>query len=706
MPYIGNTIRAADDYRLIDDISSGFNGNDKTFALQVAGAAPVPFPKSPQQVLISVNGVIQEPDPTGTSGFNLSGTNIVFSSAPANGHAFFGIIYATADYLNAGGNFPAGSLGAPSITFIGDENSGLYRKSGGSVGFVSAATEIANFDSNGITISSGNLIIPDSIIHGGDSDTKIRFDQADHISFETAGTQKLVMSSGSLVINDPDADFDVRIEGGSDTNLFFTDASTNRVGIGSNSPTSKLFVNGVSTDHIITARASDTNGNSIVNILAEGTTGNSRILFSDTAANDGIISYSHTDRGFHFGTAGTSTDMMLNSGGDLLLGTTSDTILANFNSNAGGVLLDDIGSGATVYGATHGTHQVFLGCDTAHNYLWGYSNDNLYIGTNNAARISILADGRVGIGNAAISPATALQVENSSGDTYLKIKRASKSTGQVALDIDGGTSGVRYIIHQPQNENNLNFYITGINATKLVYGSDGRVAMGGTSPGTGQQLLISGNGLGITGQNISHVASCVTIGEEGSGVAQIRAYGPDTSTYGQLDFVMSGSDGAGSSEIISIKRQGVTGSTIFIPSGGGISFAATGDGNGTMSSEVLDDYEEGTWTPSTGQGAPQTIHGAHYVKSGDMVMLQTYVNMPVSSSTGSVQFTGLPYTVKGASHYSIGACYTGVTGNNHVFVQTNPGATSLNLYQGVGTGITYAAVTGNYVLFTVVYRSS
>ena len=158
MPYIGNTIRAADDYRLIDDISSGFNGSTTSFALQVAGSAPVPFPKSPQQVLISVNGVIQEPDPTGASGFNLVGTNIVFSSAPTNGHAFFGIIYATADYLNAGGNFPAGSLGAPSITFIGDEDTGLYRKGGGSVGFVSDATEIANFDSNGITISSGNLI--------------------------------------------------------------------------------------------------------------------------------------------------------------------------------------------------------------------------------------------------------------------------------------------------------------------------------------------------------------------------------------------------------------------------------------------------------------------------------------------------------------------------------------------------------------------
>ena len=115
MPYIGNTIRAADDYRLIDDISSSFNGSTTSFALQVAGSAPVPFPKSPQQILISVNGVIQEPDPTGASGFNLVGTNIVFSSAPTNGHAFFGIIYATADYLNSGGNFPSGSLGAPKL---------------------------------------------------------------------------------------------------------------------------------------------------------------------------------------------------------------------------------------------------------------------------------------------------------------------------------------------------------------------------------------------------------------------------------------------------------------------------------------------------------------------------------------------------------------------------------------------------------------
>ena len=157
MPYIGNNIRSADDYRLIDDVSSSFDGSTTSFPLQVSGVSPAPFPKSPQQVLISVNGVIQEPDPTGTAGFNIVGNNIVFSSAPANGQAFFGIIYATADYINAGGTFPAGSSNLPSITFSADTDTGLYRKASGTVGFVSDGTEVGSFDSNGINSSALNI---------------------------------------------------------------------------------------------------------------------------------------------------------------------------------------------------------------------------------------------------------------------------------------------------------------------------------------------------------------------------------------------------------------------------------------------------------------------------------------------------------------------------------------------------------------------
>ena len=41
----------------------------------------------------------------------------------------------------------------------------------------------------------------------------------------------------------------------------------------------------------------------------------------------------------------------------------------------------------------------------------------------------------------------------------------------------------------------------------------------------------------------------------------------------------------------------ITDGNLIVASGHGIDFSATGDGSGTDSSELLDDYEEGTWTP-------------------------------------------------------------------------------------------------------------
>ena len=156
MPYIGNDIRANVDYKTIDDISGSFNGSTTSFALQVGGVAPTPFPKYETQLIISVGGVVQEPDSTGTTGFQLSGTNIVFSSAPAAGEAFFGVLLASADYLNAGGTFPDGTVSVPSITFTEDTDTGFFRVSSGQIGIVANGTKVAQFPAS--TGSSGQLL--------------------------------------------------------------------------------------------------------------------------------------------------------------------------------------------------------------------------------------------------------------------------------------------------------------------------------------------------------------------------------------------------------------------------------------------------------------------------------------------------------------------------------------------------------------------
>ena len=52
---------------------------------------------------------------------------------------------------------------------------------------------------------------------------------------------------GAVVVNESGADKDFRVEGDTDANLLFTDASTDRVGIGTNTPSAKLDVSGDSS---------------------------------------------------------------------------------------------------------------------------------------------------------------------------------------------------------------------------------------------------------------------------------------------------------------------------------------------------------------------------------------------------------------------------------------------------------------------------
>ena len=93
-----------------------------------------------------------------------------------------------------------------------------------------------------------------------------------------------------------------------------------------------------------------------------------------------------------------------------------------------------------------------------------------------------------------------------------------------------------------------------------------------------------------------------------------------------------------------------TGNLAF-PTGKGIDFAATTDGSGTMTSELLADYEEGVFDASfaTG-GGTVTINPAsnqcRYTKIGRLVTVQGDVQVSsVSSPTGALLISGLPYTI-------------------------------------------------------------
>ena len=88
-----------------------------------------------------------------------------------------------------------------------------------------------------------------------------------------------------------------------------------------------------------------------------------------------------------------------------------------------------------------------------------------------------------------------------------------------------------------------------------------------------------------------------------------------------------------------------TGNLVIGTSGKGIDFSADGNAGG-MTSEVLDDYEEGTWTPTV---AGLTLSSAlgEYTKIGDMVYCSFIVNSSSITDANPYNITGLPFTANG-----------------------------------------------------------
>ena len=85
--------------KVIDDISGSFNGVTQSFPLTTSGFAL--SPSSGTSLRISLGGVIQDP----SSDYSVSGTNIVFTTAPESSLSFSGISLGPAvpvDYANNG----------------------------------------------------------------------------------------------------------------------------------------------------------------------------------------------------------------------------------------------------------------------------------------------------------------------------------------------------------------------------------------------------------------------------------------------------------------------------------------------------------------------------------------------------------------------------------------------------------------------------
>lgn len=101
------------------------------------------------------------------------------------------------------------------------------------------------------------------------------------------------------------------------------------------------------------------------------------------------------------------------------------------------------------------------------------------------------------------------------------------------------------------------------------------------------------------------------------------------------------------------------GNLVIGTSGKGIDFSATASGSGTMTSELLTDYEEGTWTATIygGTTAGTTTYldrTGDYIKIGKQVTVTIYCGASATTGTGELRIGGLPFS-SGTNKFSVGA---------------------------------------------------
>ena len=127
-------------------------------------------------------------------------------------------------------------------------------------------------------------------------------------------------------------------------------------------------------------------------------------------------------------------------------------------------------------------------------------------------------------------------------------------------------------------------------------------------------------------------------------------------TYGAGDTLRFGTAG---SEKMTLDTSGHLkindGNLVISTAGHGIDFSATASGSGTSSeNELLDDYEEGTWTPTSQIGTFTSAKG-RYIKVGHQVTL--WIEIPTisdTSDTGNFQINGLPFAMKSTAAQAVG----------------------------------------------------
>lgn len=147
-----------------------------------------------------------------------------------------------------------------------------------------------------------------------------------------------------------------------------------------------------------------------------------------------------------------------------------------------------------------------------------------------------------------------------------------------------------------------------------------------------------------------------------------------------------------------------TGNFIVGTAGQGIDFSVNPAASG-VTSELLNDYEEGTWTPGFAFGGGTTgitysVQLGYYTKVGNIVHANCIVDLSAKgSSSGDVRITGLPFTVANntAAYAAAALRFHDITYTGQVISLCFPNTTELSLEQITEAGSRSSLNNTNFV---------
>ena len=263
------------------------------------------------------------------------------------------------------------------------------------------------------------------------------------------------------------------------------------------------------------------------------------------------------------------------------------------------------------------TNSTFDGVDIA-------TRDAILTSTTTTAAAALPKAGGTMTGNLNITKASASAIVTSTG------------SGNDASVLFATPSNARGMYLDDSDSNKLKFYTghgKGAAGKEITFDNDGNVLMG---------TLVTGRS--------NEGAHRLTIADSGHSGLTIRS---GTGSYGSINF--SDSEGGTGEYAGSIwYGHGGLGEKLVIAIEGSNRLTVDGDGikfnNDSAAANALNDYEEGTWTPTLTEGtntnASYDNRSGNYVKIGRTVFVEARINITsLGSISGNLRLAGLPFNV-------------------------------------------------------------